>query len=182
MQQIPIDIEPSVSEAVGLIGQIQSALDGLQSKTIVITTIHRTVVENVDATPNKISIETGNANDVISPDHFASGVIGLYSSRWALTDELGPELVIPGQGTFRKLKMGTSILPADISRNLWAIGQNPIGFASGIANMISNKKEENKTYQVNVGDIILHEVQNARRVADELKGLVLKAEQLAYSK
>lgn len=182
MQQIPTDIEPSVSEAVGLIGQIQSALNGLQSKTIVITTIHRTVVENVDATPSKTAIETENANDAISPDHFASGVIGLSSNRWALTDEEGPELVIPGQGTFRKLKMGTSILPADISRNLWAIGQNPIGFASGIANMISNRKEENKTYQVNVGDIILHEVQNARRVADELKGLVLKAEQLAYSK
>lgn len=112
----------------------------------------------------------------------ASGIISSPSTHWALTDEEGPELVIPGQGTFRKLKMGTSILPADISRNLWAIGQNPIGFASGIANMISNRKEENKTYQVNVGDIILHEVQNARRVADELKGLVLKAEQLAYSK
>lgn len=112
----------------------------------------------------------------------ASGIISSPSTHWALTDEEGPELVIPGQGTFRKLKMGTSILPADISRNLWAIGQNPIGFVSGIANMINNRKEENKTYQVNVGDIILHEVQNARRVADELKGLVLKAEQLAYSK
>lgn len=112
----------------------------------------------------------------------ASGIISSPSTHWAMTDEEGPELVIPGQGTFRKLKMGTSVLPADISRNLWAIGQNPMGFASGIANMISNRKEENKTYQVNVGDIILHEVQNARRVADELKGLVLKAEQLAYSK
>lgn len=115
-------------------------------------------------------------------DKHASGAINIPRDEFALTDELGPELVIPGQGTFRKLKMGTSILPADISRNLWSIGQNPIGFASGIANMISNRKEENKTYQVNVGDIILHEVQNARRVADELKGLVLKAEQLAYSK
>lgn len=112
----------------------------------------------------------------------ASGIISSPTTHWALTDEEGPELVIPGQGTFRKLKMGTSVLPADISRNLWSIGQNPVGFAAGIANMISNRKEENKTYQVNVGDIILHEVQNARRVADELKGLVLKAEQLAYSK
>ena len=159
----------------------------MQSKTVTVdvvtrySTVGEPSVETTKFAGGTIK-ETINPDGSISTQRYASGVIGLSSNQWALTDEEGPELVIPGKGTFRRLKMGTSILPADISRNLWTIGQNPMGFAAGIANMISNRKEGNKTYQVNVGDIILHEVQNARQVANELKGLVLKAEQLAYSK
>ena len=193
-----IQITGTAQAASGAVGVLAAAINALQSKTVTIDVItrHSTVgepsIETTKSAGGTIKETTksagGTIKETINPDgsistkRYASGVIGLSSNQWALTDEEGPELVIPGKGTFRRLKMGSSVLPADVSRNLWVIGQNPMGFAAGIANMISNRKEDNKTYQVNVGDIILHEVQNARRVADELKGLVLKAEQLAYSK
>lgn len=182
-----IQITGTAQAASGAVGVLAAAINALQSKTVTVevvtrySTVGEPSVETTKSAGGTIK-ETINPDGSISTKRYASGVIGLSSNQWALTDEEGPELVIPGKGTFRRLKMGSSVLPADISRNLWTIGQNPMGFAAGIANMISNRKEDNKTYQVNVGDIILHEVQNARQVANELKGLVLKAEQLAYSK
>lgn len=192
------NLASSAGSAIVAVQSLASAINALQSKTVTIDVVtrHSTVgepsIETTKSAGGTIKETTkfagGTIKETINPDgsistkRYASGVIGLSSNQWALTDEEGPELVIPGKGTFRRLKMGSSVLPADVSRNLWVIGQNPMGFAAGIANMISNRKEDNKTYQVNVGDIILHEVQNARQVANELKGLVLKAEQLAYSK
>lgn len=183
----------AASGAVGAVQSLASAINSLQSKTVTIDVVTRyssvgspaeiSTQNSSGAQPNTTPyVPTKPATATPEIKYFADGVVGASSSSWAITDEEGPELIIPGKGTFRRLKMGTSVLPADISRNLWAIGQNPLGFAAGIANMISNRKEDNKTYQVNVGDIILHEVQNARQVANELKGLVLKAEQLVFSK
>lgn len=126
--------------------------------------------------------------DVIAPDgsiiskRFAEGTLSVPTTGMALTDEEGPEIRIPGKGTFRKLHYGDAVLPADISRNLWMIGAKPVSFAKGIANMISNKSDDNRQSVFNFGDIHLPNVQNAQDFANEFKDIVMKATQLAYSK
>lgn len=126
--------------------------------------------------------------DVIAPDgsiiskRFAEGTLSVPTTGMALTDEEGPEIRIPGKGTFRKLHYGDAVLPADVSRNLWMIGAKPVSFAKGIANMITNKNDDKRQNVFNFGDIHLPNVQNAQNFADEFKDLVMKATQLAYGK
>lgn len=113
---------------------------------------------------------------------YAEGTLSVPTTGMALTDEEGPEIRIPGKGTFRKLHYGDAILPADVSRNLWMIGAKPVSFAKGIANMITNKNDDKRQNVFNFGDIHLPNVQNAQNFADEFKDIVMKATQLAYSK
>lgn len=126
--------------------------------------------------------------DIEQPDgsiiskRYASGTLSVPTTGMALTDEEGPEIRIPGKGTFRKLHYGDAILPADVSRNLWMIGAKPVSFAQGIANMISNKTDDKRQNVFHFGDIHLPNVQNAQNFADEFKDIVMKATQLAYSK
>lgn len=136
------------------------------------------------------TVESGGNRyvDVIAPDgsiiskRFAEGTLSVPTTGMALTDEEGPEIRIPGKGTFRKLHYGDAILPADVSRNLWMIGAKPVSFAKGIANMISNKTDDKRQNVFHFGDIHLPNVQNAQNFADEFKDIVMKATQLAYSK
>lgn len=46
---------------------------------------------------------------------------------YSLVDELGEELIIrpPSQGRPTYLEKGTGVIPADITKNLWKMGQNP---------------------------------------------------------
>lgn len=126
--------------------------------------------------------------DIIAPDgtiiskRYAEGTLSVPTTGMALTDEEGPEIRIPGKGTFRQLHYGDAIIPADVSRNLWLIGAKPFSFAKGIANMISNKTNDNRQNVFNFGDIHLPNVQNAQNFANEFKDIVMKATQLAYSK
>lgn len=123
-----------------------------------------------------------NADGTIISGKWASGTLSVPTTGMALTDEEGPEIRIPGKGTFRKLHYGDAILPADVSRNLWMIGAKPVSFAKGIANMISNKTDDKRQNVFHFGDIHLPNVQNAQNFADEFKDIVMKATQLAYSK
>lgn len=57
---------------------------------------------------------------------FASGTQSSPSS-YSLVDEFGEELIIrpPSQGRPTYLEKGTGVIPADITKNLWKMGQNP---------------------------------------------------------
>ena len=75
---------------------------------------------------------------------YAKGTLGTSHDEWALTDELGDELVlVPGaNGNLSFMRKGTSVVPADITANLIEWGKlNPdmlkIGGGANI-NMISN--------------------------------------------
>ena len=75
---------------------------------------------------------------------YAKGTIGTKRNEWALTDELGDELVlVPGaNGNLSFMRKGTSVVPADITANLVEWGKlNPdmlkVGGGANI-NMINN--------------------------------------------
>jgi hypothetical protein len=75
---------------------------------------------------------------------YAKGTIGTSRDEWALTDEIGDELVlVPGaNGNLSFMRKGTSVIPADITANLVEWGKlNPnmlnVGGRANI-NMISN--------------------------------------------
>ena len=76
--------------------------------------------------------------------YYAKGTLGTSRNEWAMTDELGDELVmIPGKnGNLSFMRKGTSVVPADITANLVEWGKlNPdmmkVGGGANI-NMISN--------------------------------------------
>ena len=76
--------------------------------------------------------------------YYAKGTLGISNDEWAITDELGDELVlIPGaNGNLSFMRKGTSVIPADITANLVEWGKlNPdtmkIGGGANIS-MISN--------------------------------------------
>lgn len=60
--------------------------------------------------------------------YYAKGTLGTKKDEWAITDEYGPELTLyPGKdGTLSYMRAGTSVVPADLTKNLMQIGQmNP---------------------------------------------------------
>ena len=87
---------------------------------------------------------------------YAKGIVGTTKDQWALTDEIGDELVlVPGEnGNLSFMRKGTSVVPADITSNLVEWGKlNPdmLNVANPTAgiNMISNavnKPELNITF------------------------------------
>lgn len=88
--------------------------------------------------------------------YYAKGTLGTSRDEWALTDEIGDELVlVPGEnGNLSFMRKGTSVVPADITANLVEWGKlNPdmLNIANPTAgiNMISNavnKPELNITF------------------------------------
>ena len=59
----------------------------------------------------------------------ASGTLS-STAGLSFVDELGEELIIrpPSQGRLTYLEKGAGVIPADITKNLWKIGQNPNDF------------------------------------------------------
>lgn len=81
---------------------------------------------------------------MLPKSYYAKGTLGTSRDQWALTDEIGDELVlIPGaNGNLSFMRKGTSVVPADITANLVEWGKlNPnmfnVGGGANI-NMISN--------------------------------------------
>ena len=76
---------------------------------------------------------------------YAKGTIGTTKDQWAITDEIGDELVlVPGpNGNLSFMRKGTSVVPSDITTNLVEWGKlnpdmlNTANPTAGI-NMISN--------------------------------------------
>ena len=76
--------------------------------------------------------------------YYAKGTLGTSRSEWAITDELGEELVLvpSANGNLSFMRKGTSVIPADITANLIEWGQlDPdmikVGGGANI-NMINN--------------------------------------------
>lgn len=93
---------------------------------------------------NDLWLRKKNSATYTSPSYYAKGTLGTSKSGWAITDELGDELVlVPGaNGNLSFMRKGTSVIPADITANLVEWGKlNPdmlkIGGGTNI-NMISN--------------------------------------------
>jgi hypothetical protein len=89
---------------------------------------------------------TGGGGDgkLMQTMKYAKGTMGTSRDEWALTDEIGDELVlVPGpNGNLSFMRKGTSVVPADITANLVEWGKlNPnmlnVGGGANI-NMISN--------------------------------------------
>jgi hypothetical protein len=81
---------------------------------------------------------------MLPTSYYAKGTMGTSRDEWAITDEIGDELVlVPGaNGNLSFMRKGTSVVPADITANLVEWGKlNPdmlkIGGGANI-NMISN--------------------------------------------
>ena len=53
----------------------------------------------------------------------AMGTLNLQSSGFNLINEYGPEALITPQGTLTALPAHTGIIPADITKNLWSLGE-----------------------------------------------------------
>ena len=66
------------------------------------------------------------------PDSMLFHATGTISSNtgFSFVDELGEELIVrpPSQGRLTYLEKGTGIIPANITKNLWKMGQNPHEF------------------------------------------------------
>lgn len=86
---------------------------------------------------------------------YAKGTLGTSYDAWAITDEIGDELVlIPGpDGNLSFMRKGTSVIPSDITANLMEWGQftpDAMNIGSGVnINMINNavnKPELNITF------------------------------------
>ena len=92
----------------------------------------------------------------LNPNGYASGTTSARGGL-AMVGEQGPEL--------RVLNRGDGVIPADITRNLMKIGSNPKWFAqkSGAGNTI-----------LNVANVSLPSVQNAKQFVDGLKNLALQ--------
>ena len=56
-------------------------------------------------------------------DPYATGSISLPNAQTALINELGTEAIITPEGTVTSLPSKTGIIPADITKNLWALGE-----------------------------------------------------------
>ena len=58
---------------------------------------------------------------------YAKGTMGTTKDQWALTDEIGDELVlVPGpNGNLSFVRKGTGIVPADMTQKLWELAQIP---------------------------------------------------------
>jgi TP901 family phage tail tape measure protein len=77
--------------------------------------------------------------------YYAKGTLGTTRDQWAITDEIGDELVlVPGaNGNLSFMRKGTSVVPADITKNLVGWGKlNPdmmnLPNPAANINMISN--------------------------------------------
>ena len=56
-------------------------------------------------------------------DSHANGAISLPQNQLSLINELGTEGIITPQGTITALPSKTGIVPADITKNLWQLGE-----------------------------------------------------------
>lgn len=140
------------------------------------------------------SWESGKYKNLItwaSISYYKKGTLGTQENQYAITDEIGDELVlIPGKnGNLQYMRKGTAVMPADISANLVEWGKlNPnmmdmSSMTSGINLMsnVINKPELNLSF-----DSLLHIDNCSNEVIPEVKKIVNEqldkfARQLNYS-
>lgn len=128
----------------------------------------------------KFQTNTWDKNIQITTSKYAKGTLGTKRDEYAITDEpwLGDELTMYAtkQGTLSYMRAGSTVVPADLTKELISIGEvgldgltNMPKFDSGInlvSNMI-NKPEFNLTF-----DNLLHIDNCTKEVLPEVKKLV----------
>ena len=82
---------------------------------------YETMAKAFGATDEQIAEAKQKGNDVYNKNPHASGTLS-FSGGQALINELGTEAVITPQGTVTALPSKTGIVPADVTKNLWALG------------------------------------------------------------
>jgi len=108
---------------------------------------------------------------------YAKGTLGTKKDDWAITDEIGDELVMYAtpQGTLSYMRAGSTVVPADITENLIEWGKlNPNMDSTSTAvhgvNLMSNvinKPETNLTF-----DSLLHIDNCSKEVIPEVKKII----------
>lgn len=102
--------------------------------------------KKVDTEEEKIEgLWQRNQNKVkVTAKEYAKGTTGTSRDQWAITDELGDELVLvpTAQGNLSYMRKGTSVVPAQLTANLMAWGQftpDSLNLGGGVnVNMINN--------------------------------------------
>ena len=74
------------------------------------------------------------------PDQNALGTLGLQNDSVSLINELGTEAIITPQGTLTALPSRTGIVPADVTKNLWELGE----VAPSLINILDGKLSPDK--------------------------------------
>jgi hypothetical protein len=145
----------------------KSALEDVQNQIGVKTdglygSATRTAMVNYLDTSIKLSLQSGqdtsaykDAKSKLPRAFYAKGTTGTTHDEWAVTDEIGDELVlIPGKnGNLQYMRKGTAVIPAEISANLMEWGKlNPnmdmSGAVQGVNLMtnVVNKPELNLSF------------------------------------
>lgn len=87
---------------------------------------------------------------------YASGGISMVG-------EKGPEM--------RVLNSGDGIIPADITKNLWALGTNPMKYLMNIGKNMGNMGGTTNLYQFDIGSLLLPNVTDAQSLLAGLKNM-----------
>lgn len=65
----------------------------------------------------------GGQHKIYSLGELATGTLGLRQDSGVLINELGTEAIVTPRGTVTALPSKTGVVPADITKNLWALGE-----------------------------------------------------------
>ena len=82
--------------------------------------VHKALIAGLDGDDEWAYLANGN---VFSATHAATGSLGLPGNGLALINELGTEALVTPQGTLTALPARTGVVPADITKSLWELGE-----------------------------------------------------------
>lgn len=106
----------------------------------------------------------------------ADGALDIKHPELAVTDEAGDEIKIrPMQGRYSVLEKGSSVIPANPSKNLWAFGNNPTEFINQHMTGITLPKNravqapQNQPIHIDVGGIEMNGVNDVESFGKVLK-------------
>lgn len=101
-------------------------------------------------------------NEVVKGKTYARGTYNITNSHYGLINELGTEAIITPSGTITALPSHTGIVPADITRNLWELGElapsisRIIDAVSPMINTVPNSLANNSEENFNINSITIN--------------------------
>lgn len=132
---------------------------------------------DINAANNYANVLRGKGQSVyVTAETYAKGVLSAPAGPAVVDDGAGKELVIrPARGRSVMFERGTGVIPADITKNLWSMGQNPQRFvqealagivAPGLASPVRPAASEE--FRFTFGDIRMYGVNDTGAFADAL--------------